>query len=78
MLDWGSQYPGVKITDEAKDLVASYLSMFKNAVSEKTAAFGGRRTICWDEVIEVTNASLFFQLNPGLLEEVNPDLVSIP
>lgn len=55
---------------ETKKLVHNYFPILKKANTRL------KDRISWDEIIDAANESAFFQHHPGLLFEVNPDLVS--
>jgi hypothetical protein len=70
MLDQGCNLKDEDGVNKAKVLVANYIVYLK-----KAASYFSRSDISWDEIINATRDSIFFQHCSDLLLEVNPDLV---
>jgi hypothetical protein len=70
MLDQGCNLKDEDCVSKAKMLVANYIVYLKKAASDLS-----RSEISWDDIVNATGESTLFQHCPGLLLEVNPDLV---
>lgn len=72
MLDAGWSDYGRETTEQAKTLVTSYFLILKRAMTRDE-----NLTLSWDDIIEATKASLFFDEHPSFLAEINLDLVRV-
>jgi hypothetical protein len=70
MLDQGCNLKDEDCVSKAKKLVANYIVYLKKAASDLS-----RTDISWDEIVNATGDSTFFQHCSGLLLQVNSDLV---
>jgi hypothetical protein len=70
MLDQGCNLKNEDCVSKAKKLVANYIEYLKKAASDLSWT-----DISWDEIVNATAESTFFQHCSGFLLEVNPDLV---
>jgi hypothetical protein len=70
MLDQGCNLKDEDCVSKAKVLVANYIVYLKKAASDHSGS-----AISWDDIVNATRESTFFQHCPGLLLELNPDLV---
>ena len=73
MLDQGCNLKDEDCVSKAKVLVANYIDYLKKAASDHSGT-----EIYWDHIVSATRESTFFQHCPGLLLEVNQDLVRFP
>ncbi len=70
MLDQGCNLKDEDCVSKAKVLVANYIVYLKKAASDLSEF-----EISWDDIVNATGESTFFQHCSDLLLEVNPDLV---
>ena len=70
MLDQGCNLKDEDCVSKAKVLVANYIAYLKKAASDHSGS-----EISWDDIVNATRESTFFQHCSGLLLELNPDLV---